>query len=308
MSILNILLNKKLIKLNRDRIDSVFDKKTLPLVVNFETRTKCNSNCYFCPASIQNETRNDRLMSYDIFKKGIDDLKEFDYNNFISFYLNNEPLMDKRILKFVEYANKQLPSSILKIGTNGILLTDKKVEKFIDSGIKVVDVCNYTNSVKQRDKLDGIKNRYPDVVKVVHSRSYNEKKLNRGGKTQINNKMVDIAEKDFDINNDYFCLRPFIQLTVNYKGDIGLCCFDVYFDMNIGNVYDDNIINIWYNGIADGYRKSLLNGNRRCCNCCVVCDALCYDSSGYNHPSFMNDDIRWWDFKYIYLLRKIDGK
>ncbi len=57
----------------------------------FELRTRCNSKCDFCAASIQNEIRPDISMPFYIYKKAIDELSELNYSNVIAYHTNIEP-------------------------------------------------------------------------------------------------------------------------------------------------------------------------------------------------------------------------
>ena len=63
-----------------------------------ETRSKCNAFCSFCPASVTSDKRKDVYMPDELIKKIIEELSELDYPNRLSFYNNNEPFLDKRIL------------------------------------------------------------------------------------------------------------------------------------------------------------------------------------------------------------------
>jgi MoaA/NifB/PqqE/SkfB family radical SAM enzyme len=64
-------------------------------------------------------------MPEEYFKKCIDELAEYCYKGIVGLWINNEPLLDKRIVKFVEYAAKRLPEADVKIITNGLLLTPR---------------------------------------------------------------------------------------------------------------------------------------------------------------------------------------
>ena len=192
----------------QEALTIILEKKH-PTVVNFETRTKCNSNCSFCPASIQNEIREDTSMSLDIFEKVIHDLKEKGYKNILSFQLNNEPLLDNRIIEIIDYANNELPETRKKIVTNGMLLTLENAEKLVQSGINLMVVDNYLNTTKQTERLKKIdrymRNTHPDIhFGVQYERNLNEIKSNRGGRVRKGKyTMSDIIQEDAQLNNNY---------------------------------------------------------------------------------------------------------
>lgn len=62
-------------------------------------------------------------MPEGLFQKCIDELGEYNFKGVIGLWNNNEPLMDKRNVKFVEYTARRLPNADVQISTNGLLLT-----------------------------------------------------------------------------------------------------------------------------------------------------------------------------------------
>ena len=49
--------------------NKIIEEKLNPSLVNFETRTLCNSRCSFCPVSIQNEIREALIFNKKLFMK-----------------------------------------------------------------------------------------------------------------------------------------------------------------------------------------------------------------------------------------------
>ena len=102
--------------------------ETIPdfYTIEMETNNRCNNDCAFCPVNRNNDTRKPQVMEEDIFFTIIDQLRAMDYHGHISLFSNNEPLLDGRILKFVELTKKLLPNAPQHLCTNGILLDGKK--------------------------------------------------------------------------------------------------------------------------------------------------------------------------------------
>ena len=259
-----------------------------PTVVNFETRTLCNSTCSFCPVSIQNETRQDESMSGSLFEKVCKDLAEKSFSGILSFQLNNEPLIDKNLLKHIETAQTLLPECRKKITTNGIKLTLDFAKNLVDQGISILLVDNYSDSREQKLRLmnieDELRREYPDLlVKIQYDRSINENLNTRGGRKKVVESYahpkqatmgnIETSLEDANDKINYPCYRPFSSLTVTSDGSIGLCCYDVYFELNIGNAYGGNVIDTWHNAVADKIRNELLNGNRSFSAVCGSCNA-----------------------------------
>lgn len=89
------------------------------MIVEIETINRCNSTCEFCPANKDNDKRPFARLSDEDFRKIISDLKDWNYNGMISLYINNEPLIDTRILDFHKYVRQELPECRIKLFTNG---------------------------------------------------------------------------------------------------------------------------------------------------------------------------------------------
>lgn len=255
-------------------------EKKHPTVVNFETRTKCNSFCEFCPAAVQNEIREDTQMPVEIFEKVVQDLSAREYKNILCFQLNNEPLLDDRIVDFIAYANKELPEARKKIVTNGTFLTLEKAKALVQSGISLMVVDNYSPNTKYTEALKEIeayiKDTHPNVnLSVQYNRNLKEIKSNRGGRARTDtHKMSDIIQEKANLKNNYPCYRPFSSLTTTTDGRIGLCCYDVYFDLCIGNIKDGNVLDTYHNEKATKIRLELLRANRSFVKCCDFCDVF----------------------------------
>lgn len=113
--------------------------------IQIETCNRCNNDCPFCPANRNNDTRKPRFMDEELFYSIIDQLYAMDYHGTISLFSNNEPLLDGRILKFVEYARKCLPNAIHYLYTNGILLNAEKFSALVKN-LDVLIIDNYDDN------------------------------------------------------------------------------------------------------------------------------------------------------------------
>lgn len=126
-----------------------------PQIINIETINRCNSTCSFCPANRDNDKRPFAKMSEELFQKIIKDLKEWGYRGYISLYVNNEPLIDPRIVEFHKYVKNQLPDCKIKIFTNGLLLTKEKFLEFIPY-VDDVTINNYGETMEMHENIKEI--------------------------------------------------------------------------------------------------------------------------------------------------------
>ena len=96
--------------------------------IEIETYNRCNNICPFCPVNRNDDPRKPHFMDENLFNSIIDQLHHMDYRGYISLFSNNEPLLDKRIFRFIEIAKEKLPNAKHALFTNGLLLD---VEKFL---------------------------------------------------------------------------------------------------------------------------------------------------------------------------------
>lgn len=97
-------------------------------------------------------------MTEDLFYSIINQLRAMDYHGSISLFSNNEPLLDGRILKFIEHARKLLPNAKHTLYTNGTLLNAEKFSVLVRN-LDLLIVDNYDDNFKL----------IPSVKKVLDS-------------------------------------------------------------------------------------------------------------------------------------------
>lgn len=266
------------------------DGSQIPLfdTVFFEVRTRCNGTCPFCTASLKNDKRDDTFMSFNLFKKAIDELKEIDFSGRIAYHVNNDPLIFPQLPKFVKYTRNNLPKAWLQILTNGKALTEEKAEELIIAGINELSI-NFYNDDFSAELPEPIRN----VRERVIPKYYNPEQIISGKKpSSIANKKVFLFNVSRRKANEIltsrgghapnkkqksrsprgFCQYPFTQFNITTDGTVNKCCADFYFSDPMGNVSNQNIIEIW-NGINFGrVRQELLKGKRDGLENCKKCD------------------------------------
>ncbi len=105
-----------------------------PYVALIETGNYCNLRCPTCPTPCGKIKRKRELMSFDNFKKAIDNIK--DSIHVLLLYYTNEPLLSPDIFQMVKYAHKS--NLYTEISTNATLLTEDKATELLDSGLDKV--------------------------------------------------------------------------------------------------------------------------------------------------------------------------
>lgn len=207
--------------------------KTPPLRhVEIETTTLCTRKCGYCPNSFM--TRPPGLMAEETFYKVIDDLKSMGFKGRLSPHFYGEPLSDARLEKFIRYTKKSLPQCTVKLFTNGDLLTFERFESLRDSGVDIVRISNHDRILNET--VSRLKARYPQMIEVIdyYSDYISSKTLifNRGGLLDTGKKMSRTCH--------------FVNfVTIDYRGNMVLCCNDYTSSVVLGNVHKETVKTIW---------------------------------------------------------------
>ncbi len=129
-----------------ERASSFEIETNFPIQIEFELSNACNFRCGFCPYSFPIDQRpkgfeipiKDKIMSFDLFKKVIDEGSERGLMA-IELGYNTEPLIFKRIIDCIKYAKMKNIIDI-RMTTNGLKLTEDVSTLLIQSGLTHLSV------------------------------------------------------------------------------------------------------------------------------------------------------------------------
>lgn len=225
--------------------------------VSFEISVYCNRKCWYCP-NVDNETPNE-FMSFDIFKKSIEELKKINFKGIIHYNLYNEPLFDDRLQEFVKYTKEHLPKTTRILLSNGDILNEENAKQLIDAGInKMVITIHDKNPEKNLKRLAPVKKLLKEKIHI--QTSYDLYLSNKAG-------MVDVKDQKKQAN---YKICPLVRsLVITKNGDIIICCNDYYRKYVMGNIMKSDILTIW-NSYSD-IRKKLLKDNIAVFDICKKC-------------------------------------
>lgn len=237
--------------------------------IEIETVNRCNNDCPFCPVNRNNDTRKPKKMSEDLFRLLIDQLKSIDYRGSICLFSNNEPLIDERILDFIDYAKMHLPHAHHHLYTNAILLDDAKFLRLIKSLDRLTidnydDNFNFTPPVQKI--LDSNINKDFKCDVTISLRKKHQKLNTRGGS----------APNRIDDENKFAppspCSLPFTQMIIRPDGTAAKCCNDPLNEMTLGDLNNQSILEIWRGKAYQEFRKEMYYNGRRRIKGCTYCD------------------------------------
>lgn len=158
-------------KVNSNRIDLAKEAPLdTPLSINFETTTRCNFACIFCPTSNKDVLNRVGFVKQDmpvqLFHKYIDDLKEFPRKIKVNHYhIMGEPLINPNFFSMVRYAVDANVAENHWLRTNGSLLTSENIDRLVACGltrigisIEAVNEEGYRNLVKRNGMFERVVN------------------------------------------------------------------------------------------------------------------------------------------------------
>ena len=214
--------------------------------ISVETITACNLRCPYCPNSLYDRglIKNTQKMRQELFRKIIDELAELGWCGELLPHSYGEPLLDDRLIEFIRYARSKISGLIINLTTNGELLDVAMYKELIDAGVNVFTVTQHLPEPSE------------GVMKVLEYRE----KYGAGNITFSYDKIHDIANRAGlvpvkNTSREVVCSRtrwPFYTFGIDYAGNVLICCHDYLHEVDVGNVNENKLIEIWN---SPGYRK-----------------------------------------------------
>jgi MoaA/NifB/PqqE/SkfB family radical SAM enzyme len=309
---------------NRTKLEEVIPLGT-PFVVFLDPSDICNFRCKFCPTGnnqlMNKANRPSGLMDFDLYKKIIDDVAEFEKPvKVLRLYKDGEPLLNPKFAEMINYAKKRGCAQQIDTTTNASLLEPERNLEIIDAGLDRINISiNGLSDQAYRD-FTGRKIQFNKIVENV--RHFYEHR----GNCMVLIKMVgdnlstadherffhifgNISDRIFiehvapcwptfemmdiepnttvgiygqKISKVEVCPYIFYSLSINSDGKVSLCFLDWSRKLIVGDVKTESLKDIWKGKILSDYRKMHLLKKRRAHPLCGVCGQL-----SHGHP----DDI-----------------
>lgn len=236
-----------------------------------ETLNRCNGKCEFCPANVNVEKREYKKMSDELFHKIINDLIEMKWTGSIFLQVNNEPLIDTRILTFASEIRNKLSGVYICIITNGTLLSIDKVREMVPLVDELI-----INDYSTKYALDShLKEIYKYVKKNKVTFKNIDISINRRYNGEILATRAGTAPNKPKKNNHitFPCIYPFTDMIIFPDGKVGMCCNDCFEVTDFGDANKESLLKIWKNDRFGRLREKMRNG-RNCCKFCKECDVV----------------------------------
>lgn len=236
----------------------IFDK------ISIESNSFCNRSCSFCTRT--NDNREKEKLPTDLIYKVLYELAEIEYKGLISFHFYNEVFTDKRIFSFFQKC-KDLGLNNY-IFTNGDFLNAKVVEQLKEYNIKEFALSIY--DWKSDDDFQEKCNYFNNELKLGDN-SW-EYYIIKGGENFGNRAgYVNHKEENLTLPLNAGCTKIEKKIDIRYDGSVVMCCQDYYGIHKIGNIQEENIIDIWYGEIRRKQINDLRKGHRKNYELCSKC-------------------------------------
>lgn len=289
--------------------------KVLPLSTPFSLHIFptyfCNFHCNYCLHSCPDQYCADKqyyrqVMELDLFKKVIDDSKQFKEKlKSIFFSGYGEPLMNPYIAEMVQYAVQRDASERIEIVTNGSLLTPQLSDALIDAGLTTLRVSIQGISAERYKEVCGTNIDFDQFISNLHY-FYTQKKETNVYIKIIDSALRDTAEKEKfyeifspvadDVNIEHlvpainsidyskvgtisgltqtgsaagtkFCSSIFYSLEIWPEGTIIPCCNIESPPIILGNIKDMSLKDIWESDARKNFLLQHLDGYKSIPSC-----------------------------------------
>lgn len=184
-----------------------------PYVALIETGNYCNLQCPTCPTPGDKIYRKKELMSFDNFKKVIDNIK--DSVHIALLYFTNEPLLHPDICQMVEYVHRN--NLYTEISTNAVLLNKEKTKNLLESGLDKI-ILDLDGTTKESYEQFRVGAKFEQVFENI-THFCRQKQILKLRKPYIDlqfvlnklnqNEVEDIKKIAKDLKVDRLCIRSF---------------------------------------------------------------------------------------------------
>ena len=302
---------------NRTRIEEVIPLST-PMILFVDPASTCNFKCKFCPTGnhelIKETGRWQGRMDFGLYKKIIDDLKEFDEQlKVLRLYKDGEPFLNKRLADMVRYAKESGAVNYIDTTTNGYLLQPERIKPILDAGLDRINISVDGMSDEQFLKFTGVKVDFEKFVENIRKLYelkgdceicikttgdfMSEEEKNRFFDTfgnyadRIFIENVAPCWPEFDVEDRLdvkitkgiydqpigvvnTCPYIFYSISINSDGSVSLCFLDWARKLLIGDVRKQSLKEIWEGNALLQYQIEHLRGKRKENAVCGQCGQL----------------------------------
>jgi len=257
-------------KANLTKNVQFFENTPLPSVIEISESGTCNRKCSFCPRSAPDFKDIKEFISDELITKLSQQLSKYNYSGIFLYSGFVEPMIDKNIFNLISITRKNLPNARIEMVTNGDALNKERIKKLYSSGLSTLLISIYDGK-KEADDMEKLMkscNLSDEQFKVRHrylseSNSFGITLSNRSG-------MMENAEYKIPTLKEPLkkpCYYPHYTFFMDYTGEVLVCSHDWGKRLIVGNLKNENFIDIWLNQKFNLARKKLYKSDRNFSPC-----------------------------------------
>lgn len=309
-----------------------------PFVLLIDPSNLCNYKCKFCPTGnrelIKSTGRYNGLLDFDLYKKIIDDLKEFDEPiKTLRLYKEGEPLVNPHFAEMIAYAKNSGLVKRIDTTSNGALLNPKVNRAIIEAGLDQINISVNGVSTEQLEYYTQAKANFNEYVKNIKDLYENRGNCEISIKAIAENLTEDEQKKFFDtfgnisnrivlehlspawpqftfhsdikmeyttgnygqeVINRKVCPYIFYIMVVNSDGRCSTCVGDWPNKLIVGDTRKQSVKEIWQGESLNNYRINNLKGNRGFVSFCGDCEVVKYGTLD-NMDKYADDILKRMD-------------
>jgi radical SAM protein with 4Fe4S-binding SPASM domain len=246
------------------------------------------------------------MMDFDLFKKVIDEAKDFIHD--ANIHHRGESLLHKELIEMINYAGKN--NVLLKLHTNATLLNEKKAKEIMETGLDLISFsfegldkatyekyrvgANYEKTMNNILRFLEIKKKLkkskPFTVLELIDFSDSDKTYDISRLTNLKKKLEGLPlnriivkkphnfagniNSDKTINNRSYSPCTFLwhSILILWNGDVSPCPQDFHGKIILGNVMNDSLREIFNGNKIIALREKALKGDVEDLEPCFQCD------------------------------------
>lgn len=230
------------------------------------------------------------------FQRIIDELAETQPRR-ISLYLQNEPLLDKRLPEFTAYVSERIPATSTLVTTNGTNLKEDMGAALVDAGLKRLKVSIQSlDPAKNKDIMGKACDSDKVVANVLAFKKILREKKAKHFDLRISTVVTKMNQNEIEDTRRFWkrhdirlvtsalenrggniqnaldmnigemavrdnCIRPRREMCILFNGDAALCCVDWHRVEVVGNVFEDSVRSVWNGARLQHIRKAFADGD-----------------------------------------------
>lgn len=265
--------------------------------VYIEITNVCNLKCSFCPPT----TRKPEFMSVSNFEYILKKVKS--HTNYLYLHIKGEPLVHKELANILKLCSDN--NFKVCITTNGTLLNHKNTNILLNNkcvhkvhislhsyeasqiNLKFEDyILNIASFIKQSNFLivlrlwndgeGGLNTLNDSILKILKS-NFNfirDDKINENTYIELGNKFEWADINNNNLSKTGFCYGLRDQVGILVSGDVVPCCLDNNGDIKLGNIFNQELQDIYNTDRAKNLYNGFSNRNRveQLCQTCGFVD------------------------------------